>query len=84
MVVFEVQDMGCGGCAAAITRRLQALDKTATVEVDLARRRVEISGSAMDPARLGAAIAGAGYTPVLIDSASVGSSSKARAGCCCS
>jgi copper chaperone len=71
MVAFEVQDMSCGGCAASITRSLKALDGTATVHVDVARRRVEVRGSALDTVALGARIASAGYTPIPVGSAAV-------------
>ena len=79
MVAFEVKDRSCGGCAAAITRSVQQVDGSASVNVELAHQRVEISGSVRDAASLAAAIAAAGYTPVPVGTASGG----AKAGSCC-
>lgn len=86
MIAFEVNDMTCGHCVAAITRAVQALDRDATVQIDLAAHRVEITPRAADAAALGAAIEQAGYTPVRrAATAACGGASAApqRSGCCC-
>jgi copper chaperone len=86
MVAFEVKDMSCGGCASSIAQAVQARDSAASVKVDVARRRVEISGSVLDPAALAAAIASAGYIPVLpgaTSDASPRDDAKVGSGCCC-
>ena len=66
MIVFNVKDMTCNHCSGAITRAVLLLDPAATVLIDLAAQRVEIHPAAADAVALGAAIAEAGYTPVLV------------------
>jgi copper chaperone len=60
MHTFQVEEMSCGHCVAAVTRAVHAVDAAAAVRVDLASKRVEID-SAADAVRLRAAIADAGY-----------------------
>jgi len=64
MITFEVNDMTCGHCASTITKALKAIDKDATVQVDLAGHRVHVEPAAADAKELADAIAEAGYTPV--------------------
>jgi copper chaperone len=64
MITFEVDDMTCGHCAAAITRAVKGVDSDASVEVDLDSHRVRIEPSRADEAALREAIREAGYTPV--------------------
>ena len=64
MIVFEVKDMTCGHCAGVITRAVHAVDREATVEIDLAQHQVRIEPRDADRERLGDAIKAAGYTPV--------------------
>ena len=66
MIAFEVKDMTCGHCVAAITKAVKTVDGNAGVQVDLAAHRVTIDARAADPAALKAAIADAGYTPVAV------------------
>ncbi len=62
MIEFQVNDMSCGHCVAAITRAVQALDPGAEVEIDLAAQRVRVRGG--QPAEVYArAIRDEGYTP---------------------
>ncbi len=63
MLTFDVQDMSCGHCVASITKAVQAADPQATVEVDLARRRVQVQPGQVDQAAIRQAIAAAGFTP---------------------
>ena len=42
---FKVGEMSCGHCVRAITQAIQALQATATVEVDLATGRVRVDGT---------------------------------------
>lgn len=65
MLDFRVDDMSCGHCAAAITRAVKAVDDGARVEVDLERKLVRVEPSSADEKTVKAAIADAGYTPVL-------------------
>ena len=64
MITFEVQDMTCGHCASTITQAVKTVDRGATVDIDLARHRVQIQPAAADAAALREAIAEAGFTPV--------------------
>ncbi|MBW4983501.1 heavy-metal-associated domain-containing protein [Mameliella sp. CS4] len=57
---FNVPDMSCGHCTAAIKKSVNAADPAALVDFDLAERRVRID-SALSPEQLRAAIKGAGY-----------------------
>lgn len=66
MIAFEVKDMTCGHCVSTITKALKGADKNAKVNIDLARRRVEIEPGASDAEELSDAIKDAGYTPVAL------------------
>jgi copper chaperone len=57
---FQVNGMTCGGCARAITNAVESVDAAATVQVDLAAKRVTIDPAA-DTAKLQSAIEDAGY-----------------------
>lgn len=56
---WQVNDMTCGHCKAAIEQAVTAAGGTATV--DLAARTVTVEG--LDPARAEAVLTEAGYTP---------------------
>ena len=62
MTEFQIEDMTCNHCASTITKAVQSLDHAARIEVDLAARRVRVE-SPIGPAKLAAAIRGAGFTP---------------------
>jgi copper chaperone len=64
MMEFQVQDMSCGHCVAAITNAVKEVDASGKVEVDLAAKRVLVDSS-HDAGEILAAIEEAGYTPVL-------------------
>jgi len=64
MPEFDVPDMTCDGCARAITTAVQRAIPGAGVAVDLAAKRVQVSGT--DAAgKVEAAIADAGFSPAL-------------------
>ena len=63
MIELNVNDMTCGGCVASITRVVKGLDANATVDADVASKRVKINSVASSE-RVIAAIADAGYHPV--------------------
>jgi copper chaperone len=42
MVTFKVEKMSCGGCAARISRAIQALDQSAKIDVSLPERLVHV------------------------------------------
>lgn len=59
---FNLPDMSCGHCVAAITQALQAVDAQARVEIDLATRTAKVD-SALSREALSAALTEAGYPP---------------------
>lgn len=81
MIAFEVNDMTCGHCVRAITEAVRAVDRKATISIDLAAHRVEIEPTETDAQKLSDAIKQAGYTPIAVGAAPV--PAKARGGCCC-
>ena len=63
MIEFQVNDMTCGHCVAAISRAVKDVDAQGRVDVDLAAKRVRIEST--HPAEeFREAIEEAGYTPV--------------------
>lgn len=83
MIAFQVSDMTCGHCVSTITKAVKAVDKNATVNVDLASQRVSIEPSEADAQELSEAIQEAGYTPVaVVTGAPTQAASKTSSGCC--
>lgn len=64
---FNLPDMSCGHCVAAITQALQAADAQARVQVDLASKTARVD-SALPRGPLAAALTEAGFTPALDNS----------------
>ena len=64
MIELTVNDMTCGGCVASITRVVKGLDANATVDADVASKRVKIT-IAVSADKVIAAISAAGYHPVM-------------------
>jgi len=62
MIEFRIEDMSCGHCASVITKTVKALDSAATVEIDLAQKKVTVQ-STEDRAVIAEALTEAGYTP---------------------
>jgi len=62
MIAFMISDMTCQHCVSTITQVVREIEPTAHVRVDLANRRVDIDGEALDAEALREAIAEAGYT----------------------
>lgn len=67
MIAFEVKDMTCGHCVSTITKAVTSVDAGARVTIDLPSHRVDIEPAAADAGQLQAAIAAAGYTPVVVE-----------------
>lgn len=65
MYRFTVQDMTCQGCAAAITRAINGVDKLAQVKAFPAIRRVDVE-SALSSEQLLSLLSDAGY-PAQLD-----------------
>jgi copper chaperone len=66
MLVYQVEDMTCGHCAAAITRAVHGIDDNAQVQVDLVQRRISIEATDAEPDDLLEAITQAGYNAVRV------------------
>jgi copper chaperone len=63
MYELHVDGMTCGGCANSVKRSIQAIDSVATVDVDLASKKVRVNTQAsIDD--VSAAVTGAGYEVV--------------------
>lgn len=58
---FEVDNVKCGGCAAAIRDGLAELAGVESVEVDIASGQVEVAGSDLDRGELATRLASLGY-----------------------
>ena len=63
MTEFEIKNMSCGHCVGVITKTVNQLDPAATVETDLATKKVKIQSSQTREV-LTAALLDAGYPPV--------------------
>ncbi|MBW6506294.1 MAG: heavy-metal-associated domain-containing protein [Rhodobacteraceae bacterium] len=61
MTRFEVPEMSCGHCTAAITKAIGAADAGASVACDLATHTVTVASAALSNEALIAVIKGAGY-----------------------
>ena len=60
MYELEVQGMTCGGCANSVKRSIQALDREARVDVDLASKKVRVDSS-VELGNVTSAVAEAGF-----------------------
>ena len=65
MYQVNVPDMTCGHCVSTITKAVRSEDPMATVEIDLARRIVQVE-SALSREEVARQIAEAGYTPAAL------------------
>ena len=63
MISFKVEDMFSSRSAGAIVKSVRALDRRATVRVDMAADRVEIDHARAQVRELIEAIEHAGFTP---------------------
>jgi copper chaperone len=61
---YDVLDISCGHCAAAISAEVEALPTVERVEVDLEHKRVSVTGRDLDDAAIRTAIYEAGYQAV--------------------
>ena len=60
MTRFDVPEMSCGHCTAAIEKAIKAIDPTAKVTCDTDARKVDVE-SILNPRALTEAIRSAGY-----------------------
>ena len=62
---FEVKDMTCGHCAAAITKAVKGVDAQAAVNIDIAAKVVHVESTRSVDGFL-SAIRDAGYNPTAL------------------
>jgi len=60
---FEISNMTCGHCAAAVTKAILSNDARAKIHIDLSTKAVWIEGVRDDDLDVVAAIVDAGYNP---------------------
>lgn len=60
-ITYSVPDISCEHCRAAITTEVQTVAGVATVEVDLERKTVAVTGEQLDDQAIVVAIDEAGY-----------------------
>ncbi|OWW22633.1 heavy-metal-associated domain-containing protein [Noviherbaspirillum denitrificans] len=60
MFAIQVEKMSCGGCAARVTKAIQAQDASAKVDVDLRSKTVRVESN-LDAEALVQAVTAAGY-----------------------
>ncbi|MDH5784579.1 MAG: heavy-metal-associated domain-containing protein [Chromatiales bacterium] len=60
-VQFNVQNIKCGGCVAAVENGLKEMAGVSEVKVTIEGGLVEVSGDGLDRATLGAKLAELGY-----------------------
>jgi copper chaperone len=58
---FTVPDMACSACSATLTKAVQSVDATATVQTDVKTKQMSVDTQAAE-ADIRRAIADAGYT----------------------
>lgn len=59
---FQIDNMGCGGCAKSVTKAIHSVDPQAKVDIDLNVKRVKVASSADEAAML-AVLDDAGFPP---------------------
>ncbi|MCE2746446.1 MAG: heavy-metal-associated domain-containing protein [Burkholderiales bacterium] len=64
MIELTVEKMKCGGCSANVERAVKAQDPTAQVQIDLAKKLVQVESS-LPAASLAKTISDAGYPAVV-------------------
>jgi copper chaperone len=58
---FSVPGMTCGHCVAAVRGEIEKVPGVRTVDVDLETKAVVVTGAAVDPVAVAAAVDEAGY-----------------------
>lgn len=83
MISIEVKDMTCGHCESTLRKAITAVDAGATVNIDLATRRLDIESATANAHTLIAAVRAAGYTPELALPTAANAPAQPSRGCCC-
>lgn len=66
MVRIAIANMNCGGCAKGVTFTLKEVDPAVSVEVDLGRKQIAVTGNSNDSGSLVAALQGAGWKAAVV------------------
>jgi copper chaperone CopZ len=64
--LLSIEGMSCAHCVSHVTSALSGIQGVTSVQVDLAKKRAVVEGSALDDGRMTAAVADAGYRVVAI------------------
>jgi copper chaperone len=59
---FQIDNMGCGGCARSVTKAIHLVDPQAKVDIDLNLKRVTVDSGA-DQSAVAAGLEVAGFPP---------------------
>lgn len=62
---YQIDKMGCGGCARSITNTIQLVDPAADVVIDLPAKRVTVTSQAAEMTIV-QALSQAGFPPLRI------------------
>lgn len=65
--ILIVEGMSCGHCEKAVKNALNELSEVTDVNVDLAEKKVEVTGEGLEDSKLKEAIDEAGYEVISID-----------------
>ncbi len=60
MYQFKIEGMTCGGCVGRVTRAIQSIDSSASIDADVRNRTVRVNSNAQADQLL-QALAQAGY-----------------------
>jgi copper chaperone len=62
MFEFTIPDISCGHCVGVVQKAVKSVDPSATVDIDIASKRVKIT-SDTERATFADALVAAGYSP---------------------
>ncbi|HEU5062012.1 MAG TPA: heavy-metal-associated domain-containing protein [Solirubrobacterales bacterium] len=62
-LTLNVPEMSCGHCVAAVSGAVEQVAGVSAVDVDLASKRVEVTGEGLERNTVAAAVREAGYEP---------------------
>lgn len=62
-LTLNVPEMSCGHCVAAVSGAVEQVAGVSAVDVDLASKRVEVTGEGLERTTVASAVREAGYEP---------------------
>ncbi len=60
-MLFQIENMTCGGCAKGVTKAIHSVDPLAKVDIDLTQKRVRVESHA-DQSAIETAIENVGFS----------------------